>query len=36
MKDIAVESETVCFWLVDHSLRSCYKDSVFSKARLRC
>jgi len=33
MKDIAVDSETVCLWLVDHSYDRaiyCYKNSVLT------
>jgi len=35
MKDIAVDSETVCLWLVDHSYDRAIKDSVLSIAKVR-
>jgi len=33
MKGIAIDSKTICLWLVNH--RSCYKDYVLSIAKLR-
>jgi len=35
VKDIAVDSETVCLWLVDHSFDCATKDSVLYYALLR-